>query len=87
MKKNPWIAAILNFIIFGTGYIYNGKRKGYGIALALGWVVVRTADIRFFLAGGAQCTWFILMAGLAVFQFTFAIDGYHEAKAINGSAN
>lgn len=49
--------------------------------------MLRTADIRFFLAGGFQCTWFILMAGLAIFQFTFAIDGYREAKHINNSSN
>ena len=81
-KKNPWIAAILNFLLFGAGYIYNGKRTTVGIALTAAWVVLRTTDIQFFLAGTVQNIWFILMAGLAILQFTLAYDGYQEAKGI-----
>jgi len=25
-EKNPWVSAILNFFIWGAGYIYNGSR-------------------------------------------------------------
>lgn len=83
MKKNPWIAAILNFLLYGAGYIYNGKKKGYGVALILAWIVLRTADIAFYVNGNVQSIWFVLMAGLAILQFTFAVDGYRQAKEIN----
>ena len=28
MKKNPIVAAVLNFLLFGGGTVYVGKRKG-----------------------------------------------------------
>ncbi|MCW3122254.1 MAG: hypothetical protein JWQ38_1746 [Flavipsychrobacter sp.] len=84
--KKPFIAAILNFLFYGAGYVYNGKKKGYGIALIIAWIVLRTADIKFYLNSSDLSIWFILMAGLAILQFTFAIDGYHEAKRINNKA-
>jgi hypothetical protein len=80
MKKNPWIAAILNFLLYGAGYVYIGKNKGFGLALILAWIVLRTADIRYYLHSTSLENWFILMAGLAILQFTFAIDGYRQAK-------
>lgn len=82
MKKNPWIAAILNFLFFGAGYVYNGKRQGHGLALIVAWIVIRYADIQFFLSGTVLNHWFFLMGGLAILQFTFAADGYREAKSI-----
>jgi hypothetical protein len=86
MKKNPWVAAILNFLFYGAGYIYIGKKKGYGLALVIAWIVLRTADIKFYLGSSILNTWFILMAGLAILQFTFAIDAYNEAKAGNNQS-
>jgi hypothetical protein len=32
-KKKPWIAALLNLLFWGLGYIYNGKRKVFGVML------------------------------------------------------
>ena len=29
-KKNPWIAALFNFIFPGLGYLYVGKRVNFG---------------------------------------------------------
>ena len=83
MKKSPWLSAILNFIFFGGGYIYNGKRKGFGLALVLAWLVIRYADIQFYLNGTVMNHWLVLMAGLAVLQFTFAVNGFREAKELN----
>jgi hypothetical protein len=34
-QKNPWISALLNFLIWGGGYIYNGKRRVLGLGLIL----------------------------------------------------
>lgn len=31
----PWIAAVLNFVLWGSGYLYVGKKKGFG----LGWLL------------------------------------------------
>ena len=42
----------------------------------------RYTDIQFYLNGTVMNDWFILMAGLAILQFTFAISAYKEAKEI-----
>lgn len=34
-KKNPWIAALLNFLFYGAGYLYIGKKKTFGISLII----------------------------------------------------
>jgi hypothetical protein len=81
--KNPWIAAILNLFLFGGGYLYNGKRKGLGIALILAWVVIRYGEISIFLTNLVFDKWIVLFLGLVVLMFSLAADAYSEAKQIN----
>lgn len=81
MKKNPWIAAILNFFLLGPGYIYNGKRKMLGIGFTLSaifatWVEFQIKEMAPELYPYAFGQFF-LMAAL------FAYDGFREAKELN----
>lgn len=80
MNKNPWVAALLNLFFFGAGYLYLGKKKGFGLALILAWVLVRIGEIAIYLTGLVFERWLVLFLGLVVFMFTFAYDGYQEAK-------
>lgn len=82
--KNPWIAALLNFLLFGGGYIYNGNRRMLGVALVLGWILIRVGEIKIYLTGLVTNHWLILFCGLVVLQFSFAADAYKEAREING---
>ena len=81
--KNPWIAAILNLFLFGGGYLYNGKRKGLGLALILAWVLIRYGEITIFLTNLVFGKWVVLFIGLVVLMFSLAADAYNEAKEIN----
>jgi hypothetical protein len=81
--KNPWIAAVLNLFLFGGGYIYNGKRKGLGMALVLAWILIRWGEISIYLTGLVTAKWLILFTGLVVLMFSLATDAYHEATMIN----
>jgi hypothetical protein len=81
--KNPWIAAILNFLLFGAGYVYNGKRRGLGFALILGWLLIRIGEIKIYLTGLVTDKWLIMFVGLVVLQFSFASDAFREAKPGN----
>jgi hypothetical protein len=81
--KNPWIAAILNLFLFGGGYLYNGKRKGLGVALIIAWVVIRYGEISIFLTNLVFDKWIVLFLGLVVLMFSLAADAYSEAKQIN----
>ena len=81
--KNPWIAAVLNLLFFGGGYIYNGKRKGLGIALILAWILIRWGEISIYLTNLVFEKWLVLFVGLMVLMFSLATDAYNEAKGIN----
>ena len=82
--KNPWIAAILNLLFFGGGYIYNGKRIGTGIGLIAAWVLMRAGEIPIYLTNLVFEKWLIMFAGIAILQISLAADAYKEAKSING---
>jgi hypothetical protein len=86
MNKKPWIAAILNLVTFGGGYIYNGKRIGFGTALIVGLVLVRAGEIPIYLTHLVFEKWIVLMTGLVVLQLTLTVDAYNEAKTINANA-
>lgn len=78
LKKNPWLAAVLNFLFWGGGYIYNGKRVNYGIGLVVATFIVHGLKSIFLPIGSLIRTIVSLVfIGLSVY---FAIDGYKEAK-------
>jgi len=78
---NPVVSAILNFIIWGTGYIYNGRKLVFGILLLISLVVLHThivfyLGIRWYISyPGVLTTLFHLLLSMA-----FAYDGYRDAK-------
>lgn len=81
--KHPWLAAILNLLFFGAGYIYNGKRIGIGCALVLAWLLIRGGEIPIYLTGLVFKQWLVLFLGLVVLQISLATDAYKEARNIN----
>ena len=78
-RKKPWIAAILNFLLPGLGYIYNGKRVFLG-------ALIFTADMLlnfyYLLNPVNELTNDTLVFSAAFFLITIAIsyDAYKEAK-------
>ncbi len=79
-KKNPWIAAILNFFFWGTGYVYNGKRVWFGIGLFVSDVFMMwSAVIQTLQSGGVES---IMWHGLVLITLLFAYDAYREAKEL-----
>jgi len=81
--KKPWVAAILNLLFFGAGYIYNGKRIGFGFGLIAGWLLIRCGEIPIYLTNLVFYKWLIMFVGIVCLQLSFAIDGFKEAKQIN----
>ena len=81
MSKKPWLAALLNILIPGLGYLYLGKRKLFGILLVVSgvaayiWVINKPQVTELF---GDP---FINMM-LLFYEVAFAIDAYQEAKGI-----
>jgi hypothetical protein len=81
--KNPWLAFVLNLLLFGGGYIYNGKRKLLGFALVIAWILIRYGEITIFLTKLVPSQWLVLFGGLVVLMFSLAFDAYSEANMIN----
>jgi len=84
--KKPWIAFVLNLLLFGAGYIYNGRRVGLGIALILSWILIRYGEITIYLTNLVTDKWLVLFVGLVVMMFSLAFDAFREAKRINAGS-
>lgn len=83
-KKNPWIAAALNFIVWGAGYIYAGQRSGFGILIWISFLMAILAyvvSIPYIIPAsyGALSDTLSLLSYL-IFSFALARDAYNEAK-------
>lgn len=83
MKKNPVLAAILNFALFGGGTLYVGKRVGLGLALMVGGTAAQVVEIKVspLVDNTIPSLWPFLLGGLVIMKLALAVDGYREAKA------
>jgi hypothetical protein len=84
MKKNPVLAAILNFFLFGGGTLYVGKRVGVGLAITAGGLVAQVAEILISppVYDLAPTIWPFLLGGIIVLKLGLATDAYQEAKTV-----
>jgi hypothetical protein len=82
-KKNPYVAAVLNFFLFGGGTIYVGRRVGLGVALMVGGLAAQAVEIKVspVLDNSIPALWPFLLGGIVVMKLGLALDGYREAKA------
>ncbi len=83
-KKNPWIAAVLNFFLMGPGTLYNGRRKALGIGLTIAALVLTWLEFQ--VKAAAPNLYTIMFATVFFMNIFFAYDGFTEAKAINAEA-
>jgi hypothetical protein len=84
MKKNPILAAVLNFFLFGGGTVYVGKRVGVGLVMTVGGTVAQIAEILISppVYDLAPTIWPFLLGGLVVLKLGLAMDAYTEAKSV-----
>ena len=77
--KKPWLAALLNIILTGLGYLYIGKRKLFGSLLLTGellaiiWLFINPSILQLL---DNVWVYFISLPWI----IGFAIDAYNEAK-------
>lgn len=79
--KNPWIAAVGNFFFSGLGTLYNGRRKTVGIALTIGAILL--TYVEFSIQEPLPQLYSIMFGAVFLINTALAVDGFHEAKAIN----
>jgi len=81
-KKKPWLAALLNIIVLGLGYIYVGNRKLFGTLLIISdiisyiWLFTDPMALKLVETVWANLAGIFLLIGLA-------IDAYKNAKEQN----
>ena len=84
--KNPWIAAILNFILPGLGYFYAGKKKmivSFGFLILSIWVAIHDwNEITRILSGKISITEHFLLF-IILYPIVFAYDAYFDAMLFN----
>jgi hypothetical protein len=80
MKKNPWIAAILNFFFMGLGTLYIGRRKLLGLGLTVAAIALTYVELQ--LRTAAPSMYPIMFAAVFVANTVLAIDGYREAQIV-----
>lgn len=80
-KKNPIIAAILNFFLMGPGYIYNGTKVQLGIALTIAAVLL--TYVEFGIKSYDQQMYWIMFGAVFLANTFLAIDAYREAKSMS----
>jgi hypothetical protein len=79
--KNPWVAAVLNFFLFGAGTLYVGKRPAVPWALiTLGGTAVQVLEIKQSPPFDNWSQWPWMFGGLLVLKVGLAIDAYRAAR-------
>ncbi len=84
--KSPWIAAFLNFVFWGTGYVYIRHRMFLGVGLLFifilnfliimaipNMILLRNSELFFIWL---SFIWFVL-------SLLFAVDVYKETEELN----
>lgn len=89
--KHPWLAAILNFVVPGAGYLYAGTRVKFGILLIAAMILVLfgptpgyTEEVDAQTLAADPSTIVMGIAGLMV-SIGFAYDAYIDVKHHNDS--
>jgi len=84
--RSPWLAAFLNLILWGSGYVYIGHRMILGIGLVvvsvLNFLILLSIPETILLRGSELFSLWLSFIWIAL-SFLFAADVYREANEIN----
>ena len=79
-RKSPILAAVLNFLFPGVGYLYVGRRVTFAVLLFIGYLFgIFAFFIEEFRFGGLE------LVSSTVVAIAFAIDAWSEASNHNKS--
>ena len=77
--KKPWVAATLNAILPGLGYLYVGKRKNFGVMLIVAAILIMIIPS----TGEWSSQDTLSLPSAIVVMLAFAYDGYRTAEEAN----
>lgn len=76
--KNPFTAAIINFFLWGLGYVYCGKRIVFGRLVFAGFIFVHLP--LFYRANWLEIPGIFSFIGHTILSIAFAVDVIKLAK-------
>ena len=84
-RRNPWLAAFLNFVIWGSGYVYIKHRRFLGAGL----IVVFLLNISLLISipynmllSYSEMFFMWVMFMWFLFSLLFAVDVFRETKEL-----
>jgi hypothetical protein len=79
--KNPWLAALLGFFLFGAGSLYVGRRAGIPWILAtIGGTAVQILEIKESPPFDNWALWPWLFLGLVTLKIGLGVDAFLQAR-------
>lgn len=77
---NPAVSGLLNFLLWGIGYIYNGKRLVLGISLLLAMIIMHSTIFYLGLAFYMSMPGLMTILSHLIISLALAYDAYSDAK-------
>lgn len=78
-KKNPLLAGLINFFIWGGGYLYIGKKQTFGFGLILVAILEHSPLLILGLGIVATYPYYFYLGGHLVLSTILAYDAYNMA--------
>ena len=82
--KKPWLAALLNFLVWGLGYLYAGRRKAFGTLFVIGFLLSFLISDE--MLNFSTFDWIITIVSYLIMSIAFAYDAYETAKEANAES-
>jgi hypothetical protein len=84
--RSPWLAAFLNFVVWGSGYVYIRHRMVLGAGLVvvsvLNFLILVSLPEAILLSGSELFSLWLSFIWIAL-SVLFAVDVYRETREIN----
>jgi hypothetical protein len=79
MNRRHLRAALLNYFIWGLGYLYLGRRRRFGVILLVGYILIQSAFVLSYSYefGRPIISQDVDSLGLIVVGLAFGYDAYH----------
>ena len=76
--KSRTLAAILNLLLWGLGYLYLGRRRAFAALAFLAYVFEHLAVLLIGFGTYAAWPYLLFAVGHSLLSIGFAIDAYHS---------
>ncbi len=81
-NEKPLDRRCFEFLFYGLGTLYIGRRKALGAALTVGALALTYVEMN--LKAGSPALYPIMFGAVFLMNAFFAYDGFTEAKAVGG---